>query len=167
MIPQVLTNMNMFVDGRSFHNKVKELVLPVLKRKLETNRMGGMDAEIDMPIGLEKLECNFTIKGFSPELLRFFGLASDLPFSGNFRGAFKDEDGTVHAVIVTARGLLSEVDMGTWTPGDGAQKKFSLALRAYKLEYDGRVLIDIDVTAPRRVINGVDELAAERAAIGL
>lgn len=166
MIPQILTNMNVFIDGRSFQNKASSVQLPMLRRKMETNRLAGMDSEIDQPVGLEKLEGGFTIRGIDREVLTFFGLAHDNMFSGNFRGAFKDEDGQVHQVIVTFRGILAEVDMGEWTAGNG-ETKFTCSCRAYKLEIDGRTVYDIDVTAPKRVINGVDELAAERAALGI
>ncbi|EGH24729.1 major tail tube protein, partial [Pseudomonas amygdali pv. mori str. 301020] len=37
----------------------------------------------------------------------------------------------------------------------------------YKLEVDGRVVYEIDALGMKRVINGVDQLAAERSALGL
>lgn len=37
----------------------------------------------------------------------------------------------------------------------------------YKLEIDGRVMFEIDPVNCVRVIDGVDQLAAERAALGI
>lgn len=37
----------------------------------------------------------------------------------------------------------------------------------YKLEVDGRPVYEIDALGMKRVINGVDQLAAQRAALGL
>lgn len=167
MIPQVLTNLNLFVDGRGFAGKVTEITLPKLKRKAEGYRGGGMDAEIDMPVGLEKLEGGFSLAGVAPEALAFFGIADGQRFNGAFRGAFTDQKGAVVPVVVTWRGLLAEVDMGSWKPGDKSETKYNASLSYYKLEVDGRVVYDIDPVNCVRIIDGVDELAAERAAIGL
>ncbi|ASJ24398.1 phage major tail tube protein [Laribacter hongkongensis] len=104
MIPQVLTNLNLYVDGRGFAGRVTEIQLPKLKRKTDGYRAGGMDAE---------------------------------------------------------------VDMGSWKPGDKGETKYTASLSYYKLEIDGRAIYEIDPVNCVRIINGTDELAAKRAAIGL
>ena len=63
MIPQTLTNMNLFVDGRSLAGRVNELTLPKLRRKTEENRAGGMDAPVKQAMGMEALEAS----GSSPQ----------------------------------------------------------------------------------------------------
>ncbi|HFX0607365.1 TPA: phage major tail tube protein, partial [Pseudomonas aeruginosa] len=45
--------------------------------------------------------------------------------------------------------------------------KYSVGVTYYKLEVDGRVVFEIDPLAPLRVINGVDQLAETRAALGI
>ena len=167
MIPQTLTNLNLFIAGRGCAGRVMEIQLPKLKRKAEGYRAGGMDAEIDMPVGLEKLEGGFTLAGIDPDTLAFFGIADGTQFSGRFHGAMRDQKGAVVAVIVTWRGLLVEVDMGNWKPGDKSETKCTTTLSYYKLEVDNKVVFEIDPVACIRIINGTDELAAERAAIGL
>ncbi|MBP8813124.1 MAG: phage major tail tube protein [Laribacter sp.] len=167
MIPQVLTNLNLYVDGRGFAGRVTEIQLPKLKRKTDGYRAGGMDAEIDIAVGLEKLEGGFTLMGVNPEALAFFGIANGSDFNGTFRGAMTDQKGGVIKVEVTWRGLLSEVDMGSWKPGDKGETKYTASLSYYKLEIDGRAIYEIDPVNCVRIINGTDELAAERAAIGL
>lgn len=57
--------------------------------------------------------------------------------------------------------------MGDWKPGDKAEIKHSIGLTYYKLEVDGRTVYEIDPIGMRRVINGVDQLAAQRSALGL
>lgn len=42
-----------------------------------------------------------------------------------------------------------------------------MAVTYYKLEIDGRVMYEIDMVNAVRVIDGVDQLAAERSALGL
>ena len=167
MIPQTLSNLNLFVDGVSFQGDVPSLTLPKLTLKMEEHRGGGMDAPVELDMGMEKQEANFTTTGVRRESLKFFGLADGTAFNGTFRGAYKGLKGKVTPVIVTLRGTLKEVDMGDWKPGDKAEIKHSIGLTYYKLEVDGRTVYEIDPIGMRRVINGVDQLAAQRSALGL
>lgn len=167
MIPQTLVNMNLFVDGKGYAGLATELTLPKLKRKTEDFRAGGMDGPVKMGMGMEALEAGFTLAGVSKDVLVFFGVADESAFNGNFRGAFKDQKGAVVAVVATFRGLLVEVDPGSWKAGDKAETKFNAALSYYKLELDGEVIFELDPANCVRVINGKDEVAEERKAIGL
>ena len=65
------------------------------------------------------------------------------------------------------RGMLKELDMGDWKPGDKAENKYAMALQYYKLEVDGRVMYEIDMVNCVRVIDGVDQMADVRSALGL
>ena len=167
MIPEMLTNCVMFVDGVSFSGDVPSMTLPKLSIKTEEYRGGGMSGPVDLPTGLEKLEAAFTTNGVRREALKFFGLADQTACNLVFRGSFKGQKGTVKAVTVTLRGSLKEVDMGDWKPGDKAEIKHAVAVTYYKLEIDGRVMYEIDFANMVQVINGVDQLAAERSALGL
>jgi P2 family phage contractile tail tube protein len=167
MIPQTLANLNLFVDGVSFQGDVPSLTLPKLTLKTEEHRVGGMDMPVEMDQGMEKQEAAFTTTGVRRESLKFFGLADGTAFNGTFRGAFQGLRGKVTPVIVTLRGRLKEVDLGDWKPGDKAEIKHSVAVTYYKLEVDGRLVYEIDALGMKRVINGVDQLAAQRQALGL
>lgn len=167
MIPEMLTNCVMFVDGVSFSGDVPSMTLPKLSIKTEEYRGGGMSGPVDLPTGLEKLEAAFTTNGVRKEALKFFGLADQTACNLVFRGSFKGQKGTVKSVTVTLRGSLKEVDMGDWKPGDKAEIKHAVAITYYKLEIDGRVMYEIDFANMVQVINGVDQLAAERSALGL
>lgn len=167
MIPQVLFNTNMFVDGISFQGDVPEFNLPKVAVKKEGYRAGGMDGEIDMDMGLEKLEASFSTNGVRKEALKWFGLADQTAFNGSFRGSFKGHKGAFTGVIATIRGMLGEVDPGSWKPGDKAEFKYAVSVTYYKLEIDGVVIFEIDPVNSVRVINGVDQLQQARAQLGL
>lgn len=167
MIPQTLTNMNMFVDGRSYAGKAAELTLPKLTRKTEEFNAGGLGAPVEIGMGLELLAASFKTDGIDPELLTFFGLADDTAFNGTFRGAFKDLKGNIISLVATLRGMLKEVDMGAWAKASRNENTFAISLSYYKLEVDSRVIHEIDPLNCVCIVNGVDQLAAERAAIGL
>ncbi|NWA04814.1 phage major tail tube protein [Pseudomonas gingeri] len=167
MIPETLSNLNLFVDGVSFQGDVPSLTLPKLTLKMDEHRGGGMDVPVELEMGMEKQEAAFTTTGVRRESLKFFGLADGSAFNSVFRGAYKGLKGKITPVIVTLRGALKEVDMGDWKAGEKAEIKHSVALIYYKLEVDGRVVYEIDALGMKRVINGVDQLAAQRQALGL
>lgn len=167
MIPQTLFNTNLFVDGTSFSGDVPSLTLPKLTTKTDAYRAGGMAGEIEMDQGLEKMEASFVTKGVRRESLKFFGIADGTAFNASFRGAFKGLKGAITPVVATLRGRLKEVDLGDWKAGDPAEIKHAVAVTYYKLEIDGRLMYEIDMVAGIQVIDGKDQLAEVRTALGL
>lgn len=167
MIPEVLSNCAGFIDGVSFAGEMPSLTLPKVVLKTEAYRGGGMAGEVEIPTGVEKLEAGFITNGVRREALKFFGLSDRTACSAVFRGSFKGLKGKVTPVIVTMRGGIKEVDMGDWKPGDKAETKHNMALTYYKLEVAGRVVYEIDMLGMVLVVDGVDQLADERSALGL
>lgn len=167
MIPQTLFNTNMFIDGMSLEGDVPSLSLPKLTVKTEEYRGGGMDAPVDMDMGLEKLEASFTTNGLRKEVLKYFGAFDQTAFNASFRGAFKGQKGATTGAVATLRGGLREVDPGEWSPGSKAEFKYAVSVTYYKLEIDGRVMYEIDPLNSVRVVDGMDQLAAVRSILGL
>lgn len=167
MIPEVLSNCLLYVDGVSFAGDVPTLTLPKLTQKNDDYQGGGMSGPIELATGMDKMEAAFTTNGVRREALKYFGLADQTACNAVFRASFKGLKGQVKAVVVTLRGGLKEVDMGDWKPADKAEIKHAMKLVYYKLEIDGRVMYEIDFLNMIQVIDGVDQLAAERSALGL
>lgn len=57
--------------------------------------------------------------------------------------------------------------MGTWKAGDLANLEMEGAIRYYKLTIGDTVVYQIDIDNMIRIINGVDQLASIRSAIGM
>ena len=166
MLPEYLRALNLFVDGKGYAGRVEEVTLPKLAVKSEEYRGGGMDAPVEIDLGMEKLECDFTINEYDPALFQAFGLVPGNLVPVTMRGAF-DNDGTIKPVVVNLEGHWREIDMGSWKAGEKATLKVSMALRSYKLEIDGTQAVEIDVVNMKRKLNGNDLLADVRGAIGL
>ncbi|MFP3614888.1 phage major tail tube protein [Paraburkholderia terricola] len=167
MTPETLYNFNVYSDGKGFAGRATQCTLPKLKIKTDDHRAGGMDAPVKVDLGMEALEAAFQMSTMERDVLKFFGLADATAFNGVFRGAFRDIKGATKAVATTFRGMLSEVDGGDWKPGEKVDAKFTVSLTYYKLEIDGAVVHEIDVLGMVRIINGVDQLAEIRKAIGM
>lgn len=163
----VRKNLNLFVDGRGFAGQIEEFNAPKLALKLEEFRAGGMNAPIDLDMGQEKMECDFSLVQYSKDVLALFGLAPGSTVPLVAREALESFDGTVTAVVHTMRGRITEVDPGTSKAGDKPSLKFALSLTYYKLQHGSTVVQEIDVPNMIHIVNGVDRLAAQRAALGI
>ena len=168
MIADVLRNINLFVDARGYAGKVSELTPPKLTMKVEELMAGGLDAPVEIDMGIEKLEAQIKLNAVDPDIVRGWGFRT----GGNllsllFRGALQGQDGTVNAVAIEMRGQMREVDWGAWKPGEAAEMTGTMAVRYYKYTYAGEDLIEIDVDNMVRIVNGTDQLAEMRAAIGV
>lgn len=168
MFPTVLKNMNLYVDGRGYAGAIEELILPKLTLQTEEFRGGGMDAPVKIDMGMEHLEASFTLKGFDRSLLRFFGLGSGKAVVVTVRGGmYSQEHGTEFPVVVQLRGMMTELDFGTWKVTESSTIKATVSLRYYRLNVDGEEIHEIDINNMLRKIDGVDQLAETRKNIGL
>ena len=165
-MPQVLRTMNLYVDGQGYAGQVEEITLPKLTIKTEEYRAGGLDAPIEVDMGMEKLEAEFTLQGYDPGMLRFWGLSPGNRVNVTLRGAMDEQSGVV-AVVVNLHGSWKALDMGTWKAGEKAALKVQLAATYYQLTVNGVVVVQIDVPNMTRIIHGQDVLSDVRAAIGL
>ncbi len=86
MLPKVLKNFNLFVDGRGYAGRVQEVTLPKLALKTEEFQMGGLDTPVQIDVGMEKLESEFTLSEYDPFVIKMFGIADNsflpIPFRG-------------------------------------------------------------------------------------
>lgn len=163
----VLSHLNAFVDGRGYAGEIDEWTPPKLTTKTEDYRAGGMDSSIPLDMGMDKLECSFTMISQSANVQTQFGLTDGADVALTFRASLKSFDGTVKPMVYTMRGRMREIDEGTQKGGDKPAITYTMDLKYYKKSIDGVVTHEIDVPGMKRFINGVDQLAAQRAAIGL
>lgn len=163
----VRKNLSLFVDGRGFAGQIEEFNPPKLALKVEEFRAGGMDAPIDLKMGLEKMECDFSLIQYSRDVLALFGMAAGNTVPLVAREALESLDGTVTPVVHTMRGRIKEVDQGTPKPGEKTSLKFMMTLTYYKLQHGGTVVQEIDIANMIHLVSGVDQLAGQRAALGL
>lgn len=166
-ITDILRNCNLIVDGRGYAGRLDEVVPPKLTVKTEEFRAGGMDAPVELDQGMEKLECSMSSSGIDQTLLEQWGVATGALVQFTIRGAVQDEDSAVRAVVIQIRGHVKEIDFGTWKPGEKVPMKAMVSARYYKLDVAGRTIHEVDVPNMIRIVNGVDQLAEQRTALGI
>lgn len=164
----ILKNFALFVDGRGYAGDVEEFTPPPLNLLTEEMRNGGMDAPIDVEMGMEKMEANFLLTRYDAEILRLYGLAEGASVPLTARGSLKSEiDGSEKPLLLNMRGRVKSIDEGTWKAGEAAKLRVTLSLNYYKRTINGSVVHEIDVVNMVRIVGGVDQLAATRANLGL
>lgn len=163
----ILKNFNLFVDGKGYAGEAENFEPPTLGLVGEDFRAGGMDSSVFVEMGQEKLEASFNLCGYDSGVLALWGVGPQQVIQFVGRGALESLDGKVTPVNITLNGTVKTMKPDQWEGGKKAGLKFELALRSYTYTQAGKVIHDIDIVNFRRVVNGTDRLAPQRAAIGL
>lgn len=193
MLPRVLKNFNLFVDGRGYAGRVEEVTLPKLTIKTEDYQLGGLDTPVQLDMGMDKLECELTLSEYDTHAIKLFGItdSSDIPTiaRGSFvdpilnaitsvsgsgqialtlRGGLGGETlAEVTPAVIGLTGNVIELDFGQWKAGEHAPLRIRLALRYYKLQIGAENLVEIDVENKLRKINGADQVSALKGITGI
>lgn len=164
--PRTLKNFALFANG-AWLADTKEVTRAKLTTKLEEWRGGAMDAPLQLDMGMEKIDFEYSLAG--PDRNAISGFRGSLSGENlRFAGAYQDDaTGTVTQIEITVRGRVSEVDPGSQKAGEPGEYKTKVACSYYREEWDGRVLIEIDILNMVCIVDGVDRLAELRAAIGI
>ena len=165
MLPKTLKNFTLFVDGEKYAGKVDEIELPKITETTENHLAGGMDAPIEIGMGLEAMEASMTFAEYDPALFSHFGLVTGEDVSVVARGAQSDGV-TTQAIVVEMRGRWKELDPGNWKRGEKAALKSAIAIRYLKVTMDGTDVAEIDTENLVRIIGGIDQMQAIRTALG-
>lgn len=160
-------NFNVFVDGRGYAGQSDEINPPKLTLQTEEFRAGGMDAPIDITMGMEKMVTDFSLMAYDRNVLALFGVTEGARVPLVLREQLESFDGTTTAVVHTMRGKITELDSGTSKPGNLTPLKVTMSLTYYKMQHGDQVVHEIDAENMVRIINGVDILAAARNALGI
>ena len=167
-MPRILKNFNLFVDGVGYAGLVETLSVPVLTIKSEEFRAGGMDIPMEIDMGQEKLEANFALAEYSPATSGLFGtqqVAEGTQLTA--RGAMQRDGEAAIPILINMTGRIYTLDPGEWKAGDRSMLTHRVALAFYRETIDGTVVHEIDVVNMKRIINGVDQMATIRTAIGV
>jgi P2 family phage contractile tail tube protein len=164
----ILKNFQLFVDGRGFAGNADEIQLPSLTSIIEDFRAGGLDSTLPIEMGQEKMEASWTLSKFDSDTLALWGVAPGSTVPVVARGALESfATGTVTPIVARMAGRIRSIEPGAWKAGEKPTLKITMDVTAYTYTQNGRTIHDIDVLNMKRIINGVDRLAAQRAAIGL
>lgn len=168
MLPRTLRNFSLFIDGQGYAGRITELTLPTLGIQTEDYRAGGLDAPIAIDMGMEALTAEFTLAEYDPDALKVFGLYDQNAVQLTARGALqRNGDTDAVAVVCNMTGSISSFDPGSFEAGAMTEAAFTMAVRYYKFAVANEDLIEIDIENMKRIVNGTDQLASLREAMGV
>lgn len=166
MLPRHLRNFNVMIDGFGFAGRADEVTLPTLSIATEEHRAGGMDMGVDVDMGMELMELSVVISDYDESVISGFGLLGPgVPL--RIMGAIQRQGEEALAVVIRALGGLKSRDTGTWSVGGKQTTTLTYSVRKYAESINGVEYVNIDAENMVRVINGVDQLASQRAALGI
>ena len=163
-VKDVMRDVVAFVDGRSYAGQCNQVTLPSTAIQTEEMRAGGMDGPEEMDMGLAAMRASLQFMSVPAEVLKLLG-KPDIQIT--VRGALRSSDASVKKATATMSGKFIENNPGNWQPGQTANFTTTFSAYAYKLTIAGETIHDINNRTYKRVIDGVDQLAALRAALGL
>lgn len=163
-IPRVLKNFNVFINGRGYAGLCDEAELPEIVLKMEEHRAGGMDGSYEIEMGQEAMSAKLTMAEYIPELIAALGNGVRV----QLRGALvRDTDNNTVAVVVELGARPKKFGPGSWKAGDKGSAEHEFAVDYFRWNQAGEDLIEVDVVNMIRKVGGVDQLAAQRAALSL
>lgn len=166
MLPRHLRNFQVLIDGRGYAGRADEVTLPTLAITTEEHRAGGMDSPVEVDMGMELMEASVVLSDYDESVIAGFGLLGNgVPIT--LRGAIQRQGEAAQPVIVKMLAGLKSREVGAFAVGGKQTTTLTYSVRKYAESINGVEYVNIDVENMVRVIGGVDQLASQRAAIGL
>ena len=166
----VLSNAHLYI-GTSMFGKANEFKFPDVENV--TTEMKPIDSigSYSLPVGLKLDDSSIKFAGFSAEA---FDKLSDMTTEHiiTIRGNLKEFQGVTLQNERPVKGLIKCLTkkisaLGTIKGQENAEFSVELIPHASKLEYNGTVLMEIDLPNSVYKINGEDKLAKMKANLGI
>ncbi len=156
-----------YINEQSFVGKVSEFSPPELKLKTGNYRAGEMLGEIDINLGVDKLEAEIVFEEISETVLNAFGICN----YGNVRlrvmASEESEmcDFSQHEWVCVGHWISVKTDK--LKSGDSVKSTCKLQVAEYTESRDGNELQHIDLARGIHRAGSQDLTARRRAALGL
>jgi P2 family phage contractile tail tube protein len=169
MLPKIIKNWNVIIEGRNFAGIAEEVELPTLERAMEDYRGGGMLGPVKQDLGMSGMECSFTLGEFNGDILRAWGVfgAAQLPVRFLAAARADADEAPNDAIEIAMRGRWQSLEPGTAKGGEMAKLKVTMPLSYLRYSVNGERLLEIDLIAGTEIVGGEDRQAEVRRALGL
>lgn len=162
-------NCNFYMDGDGFMGQIEEVNMPEIKFKKGEFKSLGLMALTEFTAGIDKMEFKVKMNSFYPDLLA--KLAD--PFTTKaiqIRGSLQQWEATTLSgekpVVCYMRVQSQSFPGAAFKQLDPVEMEGNFTVLYYKLEIDGRVIMEIDALANIFIADGKDLLAGYRANVG-
>ena len=166
-LPKTLRDFAIYNDG-VFVGEGESAKLPKIAYKTEEWIGGGMSAPVEIRDHLEKLDCEWSTKGFDVTPYTQLGQENLGSIGLRFVGAYQAPDtGDVDSVEIVMRGTHKEVEGSELKRGEQGSTKVMSTLTTYQLLLNGEEKIFIDTINGVERYGGKDVRSNIRQALGI
>ena len=143
----------------SKHLSIQELKLPPLEEDFQDHKPGGSKVDIEIGVGIKKLEPTFKCVGFDPHLIVQFGLSSPIKRIFTAYAEIKDRrTGESYEGRAVMEGRLGKVDTDEYKRGDLLSTAYTInELTHYELWFNGAEKIFWDFWSNTWRVDAVDQ----------
>jgi P2 family phage contractile tail tube protein len=167
MFAKKVKDVRLYNEANNYQGLIAEMTIPKIVAITQDWRAGGMVGPVKTFHGVETPELEFTLGGHDDLIVTQAGLAQlDGTLIRAMAAIQDDQTGGTSTVEAVMRGRQSELDFGTWKPGEDTEEKVKMTCSYYKLISNGTEIVEIDMIAGIYMIGGVDRWADIRAALG-
>ncbi len=141
---------------------------PDIQIETESFRGGGMDGEVEIPMGISKIEFEFDLHTWDDQVWTLLGYGPgslDVPIT--FRGYTMTANGVEAGVVIETFSLIKSIKTAKVEAGKKVEMTVSLSANRYRHEIGGTTVCDIDLFNKITEIGGTDRTANARKFIGL
>jgi uncharacterized protein len=162
----IMSAVNLFCDAtdptKSKHLTIQELKLPALQADYQSHKAGGALVEIEIEVGVQKLESTFKLAGWDPDLLTQFGLGSRIKHTYTAYGLIIDRrTGREIEAKAILEARLGKVEGDSFKRGDLQTHDYMLnEITHYELFFDGAEKVYWDFWTNSWRIDGKSENAS-------
>ena len=149
----------------SKHLTLAELQLPNLQEMYQDHHPGGSRVQIEVAVGIQKLEASFKLAGWDPELLTQFGLGATARKKFTAYGSIRDKrNGTAIEAKAVLEGRLGAASPEALQRGEMQGFDYTISeIMHYELYFGGAEKYYYDFFASDWRVNGASQNGDERA----
>ena len=149
----------------SKHLTLTELQLPNLQEMYQDHHPGGSRVQIEVSVGIEKLEASFKLAGWDPDLLTQFGLGANARRKFTAYGVIRDKrQGTAIEAKAIMEGRLGRVNPEAFQRGELQSYDYAInEILHYELFFGGAEKFYWDFFTSDWRVDGASQNADERS----
>lgn len=168
MLPKILKDFNVVMDGHPLLGIAKKIKLPELERETEEYRASGMLGKVHLDLGMNGMKIELTLGEYNEQAMRLWGVFDAGGVNLRFMGGLRADDGNgkVDALEISVRGRFIKLSDGDAESGKASEMQAEMPLTYYKRTRNGQDEVEIDLINGIEIVGGVDRTAEIRAAIG-
>jgi P2 family phage contractile tail tube protein len=163
----LLQDFTVWIDGVGKIGEAPEFQPPDINIAVEEFRGGGMDGTVEIPFGIEKIEFDFKLHTWDPQVFMLLGYGPgsiDVPIQ--FRGYMLTAAGAEKPVVIDTQCLIKSIKSDRVSAGKKVELTVSLVANWYRHKINSQVVTEIDVFGKVVKIGGTDRMSNARKILG-